>query len=67
MNNEKIIQIIPAPATMRYGFDGGTAQPVICLALVELSSGEREVHAMGLTNGEIIEDVTEFGAILLTD
>ena len=31
--NEKIIQIIPAPSTLMYAYDGGTAQPVACLAL----------------------------------
>ena len=35
--NETIIQIIPAPSNLMYGYDGGTAQPVACLALVELA------------------------------
>ena len=33
--NETIIQIIPAPSNLMYGYDGGTAQPVACLALVD--------------------------------
>ena len=67
MNSDKIIQIIPAPATMTYAFEDGKPHPVICLALVELSNGDREVHAMGLTNGEIIEDLSDTGAILLDE
>ena len=35
--NEKTIQIIPAPSNLMYAYDGGTAQPVACLALVELA------------------------------
>ena len=27
--NETIIQIIPAPSNLMYGYDGGTAQPVL--------------------------------------
>ncbi|ERI72959.1 hypothetical protein HMPREF0239_03061, partial [Clostridium sp. ATCC BAA-442] len=54
--NEKIIQIIPAPSNLMYAYDGGTAQPVACLALVELADGDREIRAMGLTNGEIFEE-----------
>lgn len=64
--DEKIIQIIPAPANMAYSFDGCEALPVVCLALVELCNGDREIHAMGLTNGEIIDDMTDAGAILLS-
>ena len=60
--NETIIQIIPAPSNLMYAYDGGTAQPVACLALVELADGDREIRAMGLTNGEIFED--QPGAIL---
>ena len=45
-----------------YGYDGGTAQPVACLALVELADGDREIRAMGLTNCEIFEE--QPGAIL---
>ena len=56
MNENKILQIIPAPANLLWGFDGHVSHPVVCLALVELSSGDREIHAMGLTNCEIIED-----------
>ena len=67
MNSDKIIQIIPAPAAMSYAFEDGKAHPVICLALVELSNGDREIHAMGLTNGEIIEDLSDTGAILLNE
>ena len=44
--NDKIIQIIPAPANMCYAFEDGKTYPVACLALVELSNGDREVHAM---------------------
>lgn len=60
--NEKILQIIPAPVNLVYGFDGGEAQPVICLALVECEDGERYVRAFGLMNGEIIDEIP--GAIL---
>ncbi|MGM9600015.1 MAG: hypothetical protein ACI3W5_00340 [Faecousia sp.] len=55
--NEKIIQIIPAPANLVYGFDGGETYPVICLALVECGDGSRDVRAFGLTNGELIDEV----------
>ena len=48
-----------------YGYDGGTAQPVACLALVELADGDREIRAMSLTNGEIFEE--QPGAILFFD
>ena len=54
---EKIIQIIPAPANLMYGYDGEEAKHVVCLALVEAEDGDREIRAMGLTNFEIIEDV----------
>lgn len=54
---EKIIQIIPAPGFLYHGFDGGTASPVVCLALVELESGDREVRAMGLLPGNYIGEV----------
>ncbi|ERI77430.1 hypothetical protein HMPREF0239_01759, partial [Clostridium sp. ATCC BAA-442] len=54
--------IIPAPSNLMYGYDGGTAQPVACLALVELADGDREIRAMGLTNCEIFEEQT--GAVL---
>lgn len=63
----KIIQIIPAPANLFYAFDKETALPAVCLALVEAESGDREVRAMGLTNGEFIEDVQEAGALLLNE
>lgn len=65
MNSDKIIQIIPAPATMTYAFEDGKARPVICLALVELSNGDREVHAMAAINGGPIEDVSDSGAVLI--
>lgn len=61
----KIIQIIPAPDNMRYGFNDCAESPVVCLALVECGNGEREIHAMGLTNCEFIEDITEAGAALV--
>ena len=59
---ETIIQIIPAPSNLMYGYDGGTAHPDACLALVELADGDREIRAMGLTNCEIFEEQT--GAVL---
>lgn len=62
---EKIIQILQAPNGLCYAFDGGIAQPVVCLALVELDSGEREVRALGMLNSEIFCDVVEAGAVLL--
>lgn len=61
----KIVQIIPAPGNMRYGLNDFAESPVVCLALVECGDGEQEVHAMGLTNCEFIEDVTEAGAALV--
>lgn len=67
MNGNKILQIIPAPANLLWGFDGHVSHPVVCLALVEVSGGNREVHAMGLTNCEIIEDLSEAGAILMNE
>lgn len=61
--NETIIQIIPAPANLMYGYDGGdSAARIACLALVELADGDREIRAMGLTNCEIFEEQT--GAVL---
>ena len=54
---EKIIQIIPAPANLMYSYNGEEAKHVVCLALVETEDGDREIRAMGLTNYEIIEDV----------
>ena len=53
---EKIIQIIPAPANLMYSYGGEDANHVVCLALVESEDGDREIRAMGLTNLEIIED-----------
>ena len=67
MNENKILQISPAPANLLWGFDGHVSHPVVCLALVELSSGDREIHAMGLTNCEIIEDLSEAGSILMNE
>ena len=55
--DEKIIQIIPAPANLMYSYDGEEAKHVVCLALVEFKDGYREIRAIGLTNYEIIEDV----------
>ena len=55
MNENKILQIIPAPANLLWGFDGHVSYPVVCLALV------------GLTNCEIIEDLSEAGAILMNE
>ena len=43
--NETIIQIIPAPSNLMYGYDGGTAQPVACLALVALADVKSEQWA----------------------
>ena len=63
--NDKIIQIIPAPANMLYAFEDGKTYPVACLALVELSNGDREVHAMGTINSGPIEDVSDSGAVLI--
>ena len=54
---EKIIQIIPAPANLMYSYGGEDANHVVCLALVESEDGDREIRAMGLTNLETIEDV----------
>ena len=65
--NDKIIQIIPAPANMCYAFEDGKASPVTCLALVELSNGDREIHAMAIFNGGPIEDVCCKGAVLLNE
>ena len=58
---------MPAPANLLLGFDGHIPYPVVCPALVELSSGDREIHAMGLTNCEIIEDLSEAGSILVNE
>ena len=65
MNENKIIQIIPAPTNMLYAFEGGKTYPVACLALVELSNGDHEVHAMAAINGGPIEDVSDSGAVLV--
>ena len=63
--NGIIIQIIPATVNMRFGYDGGKTRPVTCLALVELENGDREIHAMGLMNGGVIEDLAGTEAIRL--
>ena len=63
--DEKIIQIIPAPANLMYSYDGEEGKHVACLALVEFGDGDREIRAMGLTNFEIIEDVV--GAAIYFD
>ena len=66
MNEDKILQIIPAPAHLEYVYeDGGKARHVTCLALVELSNGDREVRAMVVSNCEIIEDLSGTGALLV--
>lgn len=47
-DNEKILQIMPAPEGLRYSYDEGkTTEQVSFLALVELPGGVREVHAYG--------------------
>ena len=33
MNEDNLIQIIPAPANLLWGFDGHVAHPVVCLVL----------------------------------
>ena len=55
MNEDKIIQIIPAPANMLYAFEDGKTYPVACLAL----------HAMATINSGPIEDVSDSGAVLI--
>ncbi len=66
MNEDKILQIIPAPVHLEYFYEGDDkARHVTCLALVELSNGDREVRAMGITNSEIIEDLSGTGALLI--
>lgn len=57
MNENKIIQIIPAPANMLYAFEDGKTYPVACLALVELSRRPRSPRD-GRNNGGPIEDVS---------
>lgn len=65
-SEDKILQIIPAPAHLEYFYEGDDkARHVTCLALVELSNGDREVRAMGITNSEIIEDLGGSGALLI--
>ncbi len=66
-DSDKIIQIIPAPTNMFYAFDGGKAQPVTCLALVELSNGDREIRPMGIVNAEYIDDMSDTGAIIFQE
>lgn len=65
-SSDKILQIIPAPAHLEYAYeDAGEARHVTCLALVELSNGDREVRAMVVSNCEIIEDLSGTGALLI--
>ena len=65
-SEDKILQIIPAPAHLEYAYeDAGLARHVTCLALVELSNGDREVRAMVVSNCEIIEDLSGTGALLI--
>lgn len=65
-DNEKILQIMPAPEGLRYSYDEGkTTEQVSFLALVEQSDGEREVHAYGAENCEFFTDLTENGATLV--
>lgn len=65
-DNEKILQIMPAPEGLRYSYDEGkTTERVSFLALVEQSDGEREVRAFGVENCEYFTDLTAHGAALL--
>ena len=65
-SEDKILQIIPAPAHLEYVYeDDAKARHVTCLALVELSNGDREVRAMVVSNCEIIEDLSGTGALLI--
>lgn len=65
-DNEKILQIMPAPEGLRYSYDEGKAtEQVSFLALVELPDGEREVRAFGVENCEYFTDLTANGAVLL--
>lgn len=40
---EKIIQIIPAPANLMYSYGGEDANHVVCLALVESEEDRKSV------------------------
>ena len=57
MVNDKIIQIIPAPADLYsvYHLDGvDCKQSIVCIALIEDEYGEREVKLMAMdTFGQI--------------
>lgn len=65
-DNEKILQIMPAPEGLRYSYDEGkTTERVSFLALVELPGGVREVHAYGAENCEYFTDLTENGVTLV--
>lgn len=65
-DNEKILQIMPAPEGLRYSYDEGkTTEQVSFLALVELSDGKRDVRAFGVENCEYFTDLTANGAALL--
>ena len=58
-DSDKILQLLPAPEGMFFAYeDDGKAHPVSCLALVELSNGDREVKAMGLMNCGVFEEIT---------
>lgn len=65
--NEKMIQIIPVSAGLMYGYDEGTAQPVSCLALVDIGNGEIKIQVMGITNNELFKEVMENGAVVFKD
>ena len=54
------------PCPCKYALRIRGRQDVPCrLALVELSNGDREVHAMAAINGGPIEDVSDSGAVLV--
>lgn len=65
--NEILLQIIPAPTGMFYSWADGEAQPVACLALVQLEDGSREIRAMGIVNAELFTDVAAIGAVVFMD
>lgn len=59
MDNEKIIQIIPAPDNLllRYRMDDGKIERwrSLCLALVELENGDTEVKLVDIDSYGVIE------------
>lgn len=72
MNNYKIIQIIPAPETMRVIYKGcpDYHQKVLAIALVEDESGDRTLKPMDCSySGDIdfIEDDLSFKGFIYTD